>query len=1351
MAREDPDATIAKAHAVFIRLALPPYSVHFKSPTYLHPTTLDLLDKKVSKETLKATSSTSDTSAGSAIREAIGTDNRFWEEWVEVLRAAVPSLERRSFDILDDGSSVDYESARGALIASNYPGLWKDLERLNDIVSIGRNVLTVGKPAQNLAAEYGVESEMFRLVHVCVRVTARGYDSEAGTQEEEKWQWVVNAYKKVLITSLQFLNNLVAQNEERKLRLWVSLFDTPAPTEQQDEERKQVAQRPPPPPPEPAISPEPPWNTNDILLAYGTTGPSQRLSPLEMQAAQPMYANEGFKEIPWPAANEAKMKVYKPNAWVYFVSQYKKKCIEDFQKVHNRSPMLGEIHKNLPRYWHELEEEESVQQRKPDKHGFRYTWIVWDLRYKNAMKKYKEDLEKWDKRDDSPPAPRVAIEPPKPPPVSKPSPPPLSFKELEDELTVRMKETGPTTAPAGYNFAARQDLEFNPLKPRGEDEEKDLKMLFTADAGKKILEVGKVELMRRLEGEGGSDGRRHSTSGQGLSPPAGSEVADGSMAEMMYDEIQKGRAEEARRTGRRRTSEPSLFHPHLNDSKRTEDSLEEEEVDDSDESGSDSGSDESYPGSSEDGRGLLTDVPLILGPSEIEVLPMLIMSGIVETVPGPNKPWLTEWEFHGAPPFVPWEEKHEGQLKMRQWHTLRTNLLLSNTSGRNLLRELLIFVAAWDLREEELYFKFMLKITESILKNGLMPYAYHAFRDRSKSKDIISPAQAVLIKLLTSIFRTRTSTFLHALRDGSINHPERLCAHGEYGPMPFTLYLARMKYAPTRADLQLMTFLFSEFRQHIIPQTCALIFLQGQVRRGRAGNEDFPLNLWDMERMYEGVYQVLEFFAGIVEEIPANSAPAPPAEGLYGGPAHPLSGYWLRKQFEGLRAEAYRGEERWPTAEAKQMEKECRMGEWFSWKKVLAEWEMVSELVTLLRELEDGIPKVNAQQGVPQQKAIGPPPGQLASNQQRSLSADAAVTVGQGGNVTDGPPPFAVERPFDIDPPNSDSTLPPLPQQYQQQNNEVFEPEHPLAYPEDQTGQLPYNPPLSSHDQDEPADFEWRNLKKLTVLVLSSLVWKNKQVQDQLREYGGLEVLLRCCREDENNPYIREHAIMCLRFAVEGNQANRDAIKEIAETKGLTLVDKKYAGGASSKVEEVPSEVLDEHVYETHMDGGGRVGLRRKDQVSAALFHPGQTDTSISLPSSATASGAAASASGKNKGPNGWIGNYGAATTAPTPDTSNAKHADTYADYLSHVNRLAEDSRKASDREVNRSGKAAQTEMTAEEAAELMQKALRNLPLGDKAPSDLQKAEALANLDRAFEGFEKALGQGSKKEEGGGK
>lgn len=115
----------------------------------------------------------------------------------------------------------------------------------------------------------------------------------------------------------------------------------------------------------------------------------------------------------------------------------------------------------------------------------------------------------------------------------------------------------------------------------------------------------------------------------------------------------------------------------------------------------------------DEGRGLLTDVPLILGPTEIEVLPMIIMGGIVE--PAEGQPG-----YHADPTVF---------SSVRSMHGVRCHLLLAQDNGRNLLRELLIFVAAWDLREEELYFKFMVKIMEAILANQLLPFAYHAFRE----------------------------------------------------------------------------------------------------------------------------------------------------------------------------------------------------------------------------------------------------------------------------------------------------------------------------------------------------------------------------------------------------------------------------------------------------------------------------------------------------------------------------------------------------------------------------------------------------------------------------------------------
>lgn len=60
-------------------------------------------------------------------------------------------------------------------------------------------------------------------------MTARGYDGESGP-DEEKWQNVVNDYKKLLISCLQFLNNLITQNENRKFQLWIQLFHGAADT-----------------------------------------------------------------------------------------------------------------------------------------------------------------------------------------------------------------------------------------------------------------------------------------------------------------------------------------------------------------------------------------------------------------------------------------------------------------------------------------------------------------------------------------------------------------------------------------------------------------------------------------------------------------------------------------------------------------------------------------------------------------------------------------------------------------------------------------------------------------------------------------------------------------------------------------------------------------------------------------------------------------------------------------------------------------------------------------------------------------------------------------------------------------
>ena len=214
------DADVAaKAYLTRLRLALAAYAVHLGHAGYVRDDALRRLERDVVSKTLEQTRKSVE------LREHLGLSIAFWDDLAGVLKAALPSLERRCF-AAPDPAAPEYEGLAGPLIASCSPGLLRDLERLNQLVCIARNVLVCGDRVQSLSADRLFDKDVFALINVCVRVTARGYDGEAGTQDEDKWQAVINAYKKLLITSLQFLNNLIARNEQRKLMLWIDLFDS---------------------------------------------------------------------------------------------------------------------------------------------------------------------------------------------------------------------------------------------------------------------------------------------------------------------------------------------------------------------------------------------------------------------------------------------------------------------------------------------------------------------------------------------------------------------------------------------------------------------------------------------------------------------------------------------------------------------------------------------------------------------------------------------------------------------------------------------------------------------------------------------------------------------------------------------------------------------------------------------------------------------------------------------------------------------------------------------------------------------------------------------------------------------
>ena len=63
--------------------------------------------------------------------------------------------------------------------------------------------------------------------------------------------------------------------------------------------------------------------------------------------------------------------------------------------------------------------------------------------------------------------------------------------------------------------------------------------------------------------------------------------------------------------------------------------------------------------------------------------------------------------------------------------------------------------------------------------------------------------------------------------------------------------------------------------------------------------------------------------------------------------------------------------------------------------------------------------------------------------------------------------------------------------------------------------------------------------------LLSNLVYRCEELQDDLRELGGLPVVLSRSATDFSNPLMREWALLCLRNACEGNQRNQKFIEEL--------------------------------------------------------------------------------------------------------------------------------------------------------------------------------------------------------------
>jgi palmitoyltransferase len=823
----------------------------------------------------------------SDVRSQLGFNPRIWEGLTKVLTVAIPVLEQQSFSFKNP-PLLSYGGSSSELIAAHYHSLVKDIERLNDLCTIARNLLATTKKAQNLAAEKAFDQQILKLIDVCVKVTARGFDGKANQRNEERWQKVVNLYKRLLITCLQFLHNFIMHNEQRKLVLWLDLFGQSQAQDGDDHTNQS---------PDPAaVSQEPEHVTNGDTHPAAADSLPGRLSQLTMGESNLGYNLDDVHALfDLISANK------QPD------EQTQKAAKDLMTKIRSDMENLSGLNAN------QLDADPEV------------------------LMKVGAEFRAWMERSE-----QNAASAAQPGQQTKPaeSNPPIANGTMSDSQAA---QTDARSRPEPRAYAGIDDNS----RILTDD---DISMPRTAQSAAATLQEAKDELMARLH--------------------------DAPMLDENGD-------------------------PEYDDEGDPEDDEDLEDEDDMISVG-DSMEDEDYRGSGEQERGLLTDVPLVLGPTEIEALPMIIQAGIVDNFGLKNATTAQQQGWKG------------------NMQAVRCHILLAQEAGRNVLRELLIFIAAWDLPDDEFYFKMMVQIMESILKNGLMS---HAYSDFGQPKDIISPAQAVVIKILTHIFRAKYSPASVVAQQQNSN--------GEPVPPSQQQQGAKTKLSPcplSRVDVLTVRYIFIVFRGNIIPETCALIYLQGQIRAGLALAEDFPLNLWDMERVYEGVYQFLEFFAVLTENN--------------------------------------------------------------DWKKLLVQWEIVYDLVTLIKELDQSIAKVGLTQSLPAQTTNG------------QMQATPTAPPPTEGDATALSAHVAVERPYDTsEPVQTNGTAGP---------NDAVPPQTPAAAgTASQAAQAA--PPTVTED---PADFEWRNLKKLIVLVLSSLVWKSPTVQNQIREYGGVETILSCTSYD---------------------------------------------------------------------------------------------------------------------------------------------------------------------------------------------------------------------------------------------
>ncbi|KAG8388717.1 hypothetical protein BUALT_Bualt02G0154400 [Buddleja alternifolia] len=81
----------------------------------------------------------------------------------------------------------------------------------------------------------------------------------------------------------------------------------------------------------------------------------------------------------------------------------------------------------------------------------------------------------------------------------------------------------------------------------------------------------------------------------------------------------------------------------------------------------------------------------------------------------------------------------------------------------------------------------------------------------------------------------------------------------------------------------------------------------------------------------------------------------------------------------------------------------------------------------------------------------------------------------------------------------------------------------------------------------------YRGFRRDVVAIIGNCGYHRKHVQDEIREEGGILLLLQHCVTDEDNPFLREWGIWSMRNILEGNSKNQELVANLELQKSVDI------------------------------------------------------------------------------------------------------------------------------------------------------------------------------------------------------